>query len=174
MSAIVTSTDVDRPADEVFAHATDPTRFVEWQGGVTGGHMDSTDRGPQIGDVCVTIRRIGGAERAAASRLVTFDPPRAWAVRGTDGPIRALVDLTVVPWPDDRAPAHSGGCRPFQEQFPRARWTTPVPARSPQPEPHLHGDAASRLLDVHGIDQALGQPHPPAGRLLGARLANRR
>ena len=54
MSAIVTRTDVDRPADEVFAYATDPTRFVEWQGGVTGGHMDFTDRGPQIGDVCVT------------------------------------------------------------------------------------------------------------------------
>ena len=33
MSAIVTSTDVDRSADEVFAYATDPTRFVEWQGG---------------------------------------------------------------------------------------------------------------------------------------------
>ena len=102
MSAIVTSTDVERSADEVFAYATDPTRFVEWQGGVTGGHMDSTG-GPQIGDVCVTTRRIGGADRSAASRLVTFDPPRAWAVRGTNGPIRALVDLTVVPLSDERS-----------------------------------------------------------------------
>jgi uncharacterized protein YndB with AHSA1/START domain len=97
MSAIVTSTDVDRPADEVFAYATDPSRFVEWQGGVTGGRMDAAEaRGSQVGDVCVTTRRIGGAERVAESRLVTFDPPRAWAVRGTNGPIAALVDLTVV------------------------------------------------------------------------------
>ncbi|HEU4329582.1 MAG TPA: SRPBCC family protein [Lapillicoccus sp.] len=102
MSAIVTSTVVERSADEVFAYATDPTRFVEWQGGVTGGHMDSTGE-PQVGDVCVTTRRIGGAERPASSRLVTFDPPRAWAVRGTDGPIRALVDLTVVPLTEDRS-----------------------------------------------------------------------
>ena len=103
MSAIVTSTDVDRSADEVFAYATDPTRFVEWQGGVSGGHMESTDGGPEVGDVCVTTRRIGGSERAAASRLVTVDPPRAWAVRGTDGPIRALVDLTVVPLSEERS-----------------------------------------------------------------------
>jgi uncharacterized protein YndB with AHSA1/START domain len=104
MSAIVTSTDVERPAEEVFEYATDPTRFVEWQGGVTSGHMDSTEgRGPQIGDVCLTTRRIGGAERTAESRLVTFDPPRAWAVRGTNGPVRALVDLTVVPLTEERS-----------------------------------------------------------------------
>lgn len=104
MSAIVTSTDVERPADEVFAYATDAARFVEWQGGVTGGHMESSEgRGPEVGDICVTTRRIGGAERAASSRLVTFDPPRAWAVRGTDGPIRALVDLTVVPLSENRS-----------------------------------------------------------------------
>jgi Polyketide cyclase / dehydrase and lipid transport len=104
MSAIVTSTEVDRPADEVFAYATDPTRFVEWQGGVTGGHLEAAEgRGPQMGDVCVTTRRIGGAERGAESRLVIFDPPRSWAVRGTNGPIRALVDLTVVPLSEDRS-----------------------------------------------------------------------
>jgi hypothetical protein len=51
----------------------------------------------------VTTRRIGGAARAAESRLVTFDPPRARAVRGTNGPIRALVDLTVVPLTEDRS-----------------------------------------------------------------------
>jgi hypothetical protein len=104
MPAIVTSTEVGRPADEVFAYATDPSRFVEWQGGVTGGHMEAAEgREPQIGDVCVTTRRIGGAERAAESRLVAFDPPRAWAVHGTNGPIRALVDLTVVPLSEDRS-----------------------------------------------------------------------
>ncbi|MEP6648506.1 MAG: SRPBCC family protein [Lapillicoccus sp.] len=95
---MVTSIEVGRPAEEVFAYATDPTRFVEWQQGVVGGHMDSGDgRGPAVGDVCVTIRRIGGAERPATSRLVALEPPRAWAVRGIDGPIRAAVDVTVEP-----------------------------------------------------------------------------
>jgi hypothetical protein len=34
MSAIVTSTEVERPAADVFAYATDPTRFRDWQKGV--------------------------------------------------------------------------------------------------------------------------------------------
>ena len=34
------TTEVDRPAADVFAYATDPTRFHEWQQGVVDGHMD--------------------------------------------------------------------------------------------------------------------------------------
>ena len=37
----------------------------------------------------MTTRRIGGAEREATSHVTTLDPPRAWGVRGIDGPIRA-------------------------------------------------------------------------------------
>ena len=40
MPPIVASTEVDRPAAEVFAYATDPTRFAEWQKGVVDGRMD--------------------------------------------------------------------------------------------------------------------------------------
>ena len=41
MAAIVTTVQVDRPADEVFAYATDPTRFKEWQQGVVDGYLES-------------------------------------------------------------------------------------------------------------------------------------
>jgi hypothetical protein len=44
MAAIVVNTEVQRPAAEVFAYATDPTRFSEWQQGVLDGHMDQTDQ----------------------------------------------------------------------------------------------------------------------------------
>jgi hypothetical protein len=50
----------------------------------------------------VTTRRIGGANRPSTSELVQIDPPRAWAVRGTDGPIRAAVDVRVEPLAGDR------------------------------------------------------------------------
>jgi hypothetical protein len=50
-----------------------------------------------VGDRCLTVRRIGGAERPSTSELVRFDPPRAWSVRGIDGTIRARVDVTVEP-----------------------------------------------------------------------------
>jgi uncharacterized protein YndB with AHSA1/START domain len=97
MSPIIATVDVDRSAAEVFAYATDPTRFPEWQLGVVDGHLD------QGGTKCVTTRRIGGAARPVTSELTHVDPPRTWGVRGIDGPIRATVDLTVAPLAEARA-----------------------------------------------------------------------
>jgi uncharacterized protein YndB with AHSA1/START domain len=102
MAAIVTSTEVDRPADEVFAYATDPTRFHEWQNGVVGGRLEQPDN-PTVGTRCFTTRRIGGADRASTSEITRINPPKTWGVRGTDGPIRAIVDLTVEPVTADRS-----------------------------------------------------------------------
>jgi hypothetical protein len=95
MPPIVNTIQVGRSADEVFAYATDPTRFAEWQRGVTGGHME--DGTPTVGTRCHTTRRIGGADRPSISEVTHIDPPKAWGVRGIDGPIRATVDLTVQP-----------------------------------------------------------------------------
>jgi hypothetical protein len=100
MPPIVTSAEVERPAAEVFAYATDPARFSEWQKGVVDGHMDGPGNGtgtPAVGAKCVTTRRIGGASRPATSELVHIDPPKTWGVRGIDGPIRAAVDVLVEP-----------------------------------------------------------------------------
>jgi carbon monoxide dehydrogenase subunit G len=102
MPPIVTSIEVDRPAADVFAYATDPNRFAEWQQGVVSGHMEGNGD-LALGDHCVTTRRIGRADRASTSELVAFDPPRYWSVRGIDGPIRARVDVTVEPRSDTRA-----------------------------------------------------------------------
>ncbi|HEV3172643.1 MAG TPA: SRPBCC family protein [Actinocrinis sp.] len=102
MSPITTSAEVNRPADEVFAYATDPTRFAEWQHGVIDGRM-ADPAAPTAGARCVTTRRIGRANRASTSELTHIEPPRAWGVRGIDGPIRAVVEVTVEPL----APARS-------------------------------------------------------------------
>ena len=100
MPPIVTSAEIGRPAAEVFAYATDPARFSEWQKGVVDGHMDGpadSAQSPAAGGKCVTTRRIGGASRPSTSELTHIDPPRAWGVRGTDGPIRAAVEVLVEP-----------------------------------------------------------------------------
>jgi uncharacterized protein YndB with AHSA1/START domain len=102
MPPVITSTEVDRPAAEVFAYATDPTRFAEWQKGVVDGRMDHAGP-PAVGARCLTTRRIGGASRPATSELTHIDPPRTWSVRGIDGPIRAAVDVTVEPLTDARS-----------------------------------------------------------------------
>jgi polyketide cyclase/dehydrase/lipid transport protein len=106
MPPIVTSAEIERPAAEVFASATDPARFSQWQKGVEAGHLDGdTDASglPRPGALCVTTRRIGGASRPVTSEFAHIDPPRAWGVRGIDGPIRAAVDVLVEPVTDSRA-----------------------------------------------------------------------
>jgi hypothetical protein len=106
MPPIVTSAEIGRPAAEVFTYATDPARFSEWQKGVVDGHMDGAANGsqpPAVGAKCVTTRRIGGANRPSTSELVHIDPPKSWGVRGTDGPIRAAVDVLVEPVTDSRS-----------------------------------------------------------------------
>lgn len=96
MPPITTSVEVDRSAEDVFAYATDPTHFHEWQQGVIDGHLDQPGT-PSVGTRCLTTRRIGGANRASTSEVTHINPPKTWGVRGIDGPIRAVVDLTVEP-----------------------------------------------------------------------------
>lgn|SRR5665213_975035 len=101
MPPIVVSVEVGRSAEDVYAYATDPSRFGEWQQGVVSGRMEpAASGGPPR---CVTVRRIGFAERASTSQVVHADSPRAWSVRGLDGPIRAVVDVSVTPVADARS-----------------------------------------------------------------------
>ena len=102
MAPVIATTDVDRPAQDVFDYATDPTHFHEWQKGVIDGHMDQPDT-PTVGTRCLTTRRIGGANRSSTSEVTHINPPTAWGVRGVDGPIRATVDLTVEPLTEQRS-----------------------------------------------------------------------
>jgi uncharacterized protein YndB with AHSA1/START domain len=94
VAPIVAEVNVARPPGEVFAYATDPSRFGEWQSGVVSGHIEG-DGPARVGSKCVMTRRIGGAVRTSVSEVTQANPPLAWAVRGLDGPVRADVSLTV-------------------------------------------------------------------------------
>jgi Polyketide cyclase / dehydrase and lipid transport len=96
MAPTIARTVVDRPAAEVFAYTTDPTRFREWQQDVIDARLEQPGP-PRVGAKCLTTRRIGGANRTVTSELTHIDPPRTWGVQGIDGPIRATVDVTVEP-----------------------------------------------------------------------------
>ncbi len=59
MPPIVSSVEIDRPPDEVFAYVTDPGRFAEWQSDAAGGRAEA-GREPGVGGRYTTIRRIAG------------------------------------------------------------------------------------------------------------------
>ena len=98
MAPITTSTDVRRSPDEVFAYVTDPSTMHEWQQGCVSGHMDAPTT--RVGSKCTTVRSIGGREREVTTEITEYDPPHRWADRGIDGPIRAIVAVTVEPLTD--------------------------------------------------------------------------
>jgi uncharacterized protein YndB with AHSA1/START domain len=98
MAPISTSIEIARPAEEVFAYVTDPSTFPEWQQGVVSGRMD---RAPtSVGARCTTVRTIGGREREVTTEITRWDPPYRWSDRGFEGPIRAIVAVTVEPLAD--------------------------------------------------------------------------
>jgi hypothetical protein len=87
------STSIDQPRRYSPTPQT-PSRFSEWQKGVVSGHMEGSGT-TQVGDRCVSTRRIGFADRPSTCRVTRFDPPHHWAVRGIDGSIRAMDDVTI-------------------------------------------------------------------------------
>jgi uncharacterized protein YndB with AHSA1/START domain len=95
MAAIVSTTVIDRPPEEVFAFMTDPVTFPRWQEAVLHCQVDGFPIG--AGTRCTTTRKIGPSERRFVSEVTEFDPPRRWAYRDVAGPVREVLALTVEP-----------------------------------------------------------------------------
>jgi uncharacterized protein YndB with AHSA1/START domain len=94
MAPIVSSIEIARPPAEVFAYATDPARFAEWQDDVVGVRVEGGGP-PGVGARFTTIRRVGGAERTMTQEVVEHAVPRRWAAAGVDGPVRPSASVTV-------------------------------------------------------------------------------
>jgi uncharacterized protein YndB with AHSA1/START domain len=102
MGTTTTSVEVDRPAQEVYAWATYPSRFPEWQQGVVEGAMEPSAES-RVGARFRMLRRVGPMELPFTSEIVHVDPPTSWGVRGIDGPVRAAVEVAVTPLSDQRS-----------------------------------------------------------------------
>jgi uncharacterized protein YndB with AHSA1/START domain len=96
MPPIVHGTEISRPPDEVFSYVTDPTRFADWQDDVVSAHIEPAGP-PALGARIVTTRRVARTQFTQVQDITEFAPPRSWAVRGVEGPIRAHARITVEP-----------------------------------------------------------------------------
>jgi uncharacterized protein YndB with AHSA1/START domain len=99
MQPIVSSFEIARPPDEVYAYVTDPSRFPEWQKDVLRVRIEG-GRPPGVGTRFTTIRRIGRVEQKTTQEITEVTPPRSWAARGVDGPFRPSAGITVEPLGD--------------------------------------------------------------------------
>jgi uncharacterized protein YndB with AHSA1/START domain len=98
MSPIVSSIEIARPPDEVYAYATDPSRFAEWQRDVVSVRLQGSPL--LVGTTFTTTRRIGGSKRTMTQEVTEVIPLQRWASRGVDGPIRPHASIAVEPLGD--------------------------------------------------------------------------
>jgi ribosome-associated toxin RatA of RatAB toxin-antitoxin module len=83
------SVEINRTPEDVFAYVTDPSRFTEWQDAVVSARVVDSDPVKQGSKVALT-RRMGKREQTMTSELTEYSPPRSYAFRVIDGPVRAL------------------------------------------------------------------------------------
>jgi len=89
MAPVVHSVEIDRSPDDVFAYVTNPTHFTEWQDAVVSAQR--IDSGPiKRGSQLTLTRRVGKREQTMTSELTDYTPPRSYAFRVVDGPVRAV------------------------------------------------------------------------------------
>jgi uncharacterized protein YndB with AHSA1/START domain len=101
MAPIVESIEISRSPEDVFSYVTDPLRLPEWQESVAAARRED-DAPLAVGSKAVVTRRIGRREQAMTAEVTDLTPPRSWAVRGTDGPVRGIVKGTIEPLADGR------------------------------------------------------------------------
>jgi uncharacterized protein YndB with AHSA1/START domain len=99
MAPIVESIDISRRADDVFSYVTDPSHLPEWQESAVSVRREG-DGPVAVGTKAVVTRRVGRRDRAMPVELSELNPPRSWAVRGTDGAVRGIVKGTIEPLDD--------------------------------------------------------------------------
>lgn len=95
---IVTSTEISKSPDEVFAYVTDPTRLAEWQESVV--RSETTDTPVRVGTRANVTRRVGPREMTQAAEVAELTPPTRWTIRGLDGPVSGNVEGTIEPLDD--------------------------------------------------------------------------
>jgi len=99
MAPIVHSVEIDRPPEDVFAYVTDPAHFKEWQEAVVTASR--IDEGPmRQGSKLSLTRRVGKRDQKMTSELTEYSPPRTYAFRVLDGPVRAHGRGTFEPLAD--------------------------------------------------------------------------
>ena len=99
MAALVESIEIGRSPENVFSYSIDPSHLPEWQESLVSVREEGG--GPlAVGSRTIHTRRVGRGERTMTMELTEHDPPRAYAFRGVDGPIRAIGRITVEPLDD--------------------------------------------------------------------------
>jgi uncharacterized protein YndB with AHSA1/START domain len=99
MATISSTVEIARSPADVFAYLDQVTRHSEWQDDVVSSRLET--EGPvRVGSKVTDVRKIGGREQSISYEITEHDPPRVFAFRGLNGPIRPVGRGTIEPLGD--------------------------------------------------------------------------
>lgn len=95
MTPIVTSIEIDRTPEDVFAYVTDPSHLPDWQASVVSVQHDDTP--VRVGKRALVTRQAGPRKMASTAEVAELTPPQSWLIRGVDGAVRGNVKGRIEP-----------------------------------------------------------------------------
>ena len=96
MAPLSSTIEIARSPEDVFAYVTDPGRFTQWQERLVAAKEEGD--GPRGAGSRVRItRKMGPREQTFTVEVTEYQPPRSWAIRGIDGPVRPVGRGTIEP-----------------------------------------------------------------------------
>jgi hypothetical protein len=100
MAAITESIEISRRPEEVFAYLDDLARHGEWQPQILRVERVEPAGPTHVGTRATEVRKIAGREQSMTYEITEHDPPRRFAFRGVDGPVRPVGRGTIEPLDD--------------------------------------------------------------------------
>jgi uncharacterized protein YndB with AHSA1/START domain len=98
MTRIVTTVEIARTPEDVFAYVTNPSHLPDWQASVVSVQQDDT--AARVGKRVVVMRQAGPRKMASTAEIAELTPPHSWLIRGIDGPVRGNVKGRIEPLED--------------------------------------------------------------------------
>jgi hypothetical protein len=101
MTAIVESVEIARSPEDVFAYLDDLSRHGEWQEQIVNARVETPGK-TTVGTKVTETRRVGGRDQEITYMITEHNPPRSFAFRGVDGPVRPVGKGTIEPLEDGK------------------------------------------------------------------------
>jgi uncharacterized protein YndB with AHSA1/START domain len=99
MAAITASVEIARRPEDVFAYLDDLERHPEWQETLVSVKLETP--GPTtVGTRARETRKVGPREQTSTYEITEHEPPRMFAFRALDGPVRPVGRGIVDPLDD--------------------------------------------------------------------------
>ena len=93
MITVEKSIQIDKPAADIFAYASNYDNATKWQGGVESVEVDGD--GSQVGGKYTEVRKFLGREMRTILEVTAYEPNVRWAAKTVTGPVPYEVTMTL-------------------------------------------------------------------------------